>query len=92
MSLVEADDEFDRDMNNACEFGTCSIPQIRDLFISILLFCEISDQLGFFQNHKLFMVEDRRPQHPNDDDDEQLERRVIIDLQTSCFRNGTSLH
>jgi hypothetical protein len=62
--LIENDDEYSRCLEEATSFSTS--PRIRDLFATILLFCNPTDVGALFQQHYPAMHDDYR--HISDSD------------------------
>ena len=91
--LLEDDQEVDQCL---AEASTCSMPaQLRQLFVTILLFVEPSIPLALWDKYKASFAEDflcrARTVLPNVELDEHILNSVLLDLEYRLQKHGKSL-
>ncbi len=88
LGLLRDDNEWHDALNEAALTKSC--PKIRDLFVTILLFCEPSNPLQLFQQHVSEWWDDFKRKYP-EADEELLKAMVLQDIETVLQRNDKTL-
>jgi hypothetical protein len=78
LGLLQDDSEWDQALEDATLTQMC--PQIRDLFVSILIFCAPANPLDLYTQHHHQWSDDLQHRHRTDDPD-LLEAMVLLDLE-----------
>ena len=93
LGLLQDDREWTEALTEAAVTGMC--PQLRELYVTILLYCEPSNPLQLFEDHWNEWVDDfqrqaeRRDQHLSD---RQLRTLVTMDIEERLQSREKELH
>ena len=97
LDLLESNEEYDNNMNEAFEFTATSGDQLIGLFVSMLLMCEIPSPRLLYDSNKLQLREhldniDPPPDNVPDEIQTMNDVRVLLEIRTRLIVSGKDLH
>jgi hypothetical protein len=89
LGLLQNDNEWDSALGDA--EGTQMCPQIRELFVTLLLFCNPADPLALFEHHHMHWWDDFLQKVPQPAEEELLHAMVLLDIERRLQNTGKLL-
>ena len=90
LNLIQNSQEYTRDLHKATDYFAQNSHQVRQLFVTMLLNCQIADQQGLLNEHRDGMIQDFHHQYP-DAQDQELDIILLQSLNQMLLQNGTEL-
>ena len=90
INLIQNSQEYTRDLHKATEYFAQNSHQVQQLFVTVLLNCQIADQQGLLDEHRSGMIQDFQHHYP----DALHHKHDIMLLQTlhqMLLQNGREL-
>ena len=83
IGLLSTDDEWRSAIEEANQTQYCA--KIRELFVTMLMYCQVSDPLSLFEDYWFFWVDDIKRKYESRGlavDEDQLRTLLLLDLET----------
>lgn len=86
--LLESDQEFDNDLQLAA--GVVSPRQIRELFVMMLMFCELSEPEVLLEKYRRDLGEDFMHAEGIDELNDSIYQQVLSEIESILYHNGST--